>query len=489
MVTEQQTFVRKVAQGALASAVALQLALPVPVGALTFEASENSPASTAMLAPAPAPVAAPAAAPVAAPAPAPVAAPAAAPVAAAPVAAPAPAAVPAPAAPIAAPVPSATTEAAGAADKAEAAAVAKAEAAKAEAKVAAIAKLQAEEAAAIATAEAQKAASALAKAEAAAVAKVEQGYDAAYATTLKKATAEVKAEPSSDLIGGFIGKGKEMLNKAGEMTSSASTESDSESDFLSGVGGKGVILPLIAGFAVLSVTETVFNRMVDDNARKTGGKLSANDIYEASKPTGSEWLKTALSGPPDQPAAAARPAPAPAAPGRAAAAQRRSAPDILFGGLSNLGKDPLGWCFGPPSSLYSNAGWEPTSASMYNNPSTTSAAGFQPPSAAGNRASSQPYPAPSATEATRDGDEDVAKTVWLANQARGMQPPAPEPWQAPTPEPWQAAAPEPWNLSPSQATAQAAQPSGVPAAPEPLESPQQAEDGYLRDPTSWSSKM
>jgi len=481
MVTEQQTFVSKVAQGALASAVALQLALPVPVGALTFEASENSPASTAVLAPA--------AAPVAAPAPAPVAAPAAAPVAAAPVAAPAPAAVPAPAAPIAAPVPSATTEAAGAADKAEAAAVAKAEAAKAEAKVAAIAKLQAEEAAAIATAEAQKAASALAKAEAAAVAKVEQGYDAAYATTLKKATAEVKAEPSSDLIGGFIGKGKEMLNKAGEMTSSASTESDSESDFLSGVGGKGVILPLIAGFAVLSVTETVFNRMVDDNARKTGGKLSANDIYEASKPTGSEWLKTALSGPPDQPAAAARPAPAPTAPGRAAAAQRRSAPDILFGGLSNLGKDPLGWCFGPPSSLYSNAGWEPTSASMYNNPSTTSAAGFQPPSAAGNRASSQPYPAPSATEATRDGDEDVAKTVWLANQARGMQPPAPEPWQAPTPEPWQAAAPEPWNLSPSQATAQAAQPSGVPAAPEPLESPQQAEDGYLRDPTSWSSKM
>jgi len=481
MVTEQQTFVSKVAQGALASAVALQLALPVPVGALTFEASENSPASTAVLAPA--------AAPVAAPAPAPVAAPAAAPVAAAPVAAPAPAAVPAPAAPIAAPVPSATTEAAGAADKAEAAAVAKAEAAKAEAKVAAIAKLQAEEAAAIATAEAEKAASALAKAEAAAVAKVEQGYDAAYATTLKKATAEVKAEPSSDLIGGFMGKGKEMLSKAGEMTSSASTDSDSESDFLSGVGGKGVILPLIAGFAVLSVTETVFNRMVDDNARKTGGKLSANDIYEASKPTGSEWLKTALSGPPDQPAAAARPAPAPAAPGRAAAAQRRSAPDILFGGLSNLGKDPLGWCFGPPSSLYSNAGWEPTSASMYNNPSTTSAAGFQPPSAAGNRASSQPYPAPSATEATRDGDEDVAKTVWLANQARGMQPPAPEPWQAPTPEPWQAAAPEPWNLSPSQATAQAAQPSGVPAAPEPLESPQQAEDGYLRDPTSWSSKM
>ena len=46
MVTEQQTFFSKVAQGALASAVALQLAQPVPVGALTFEAA--APASIAV---------------------------------------------------------------------------------------------------------------------------------------------------------------------------------------------------------------------------------------------------------------------------------------------------------------------------------------------------------------------------------------------------------------------------------------------------------
>merc|ERR1712086_742009 len=70
MVTEQQTFFSKVAQGALASAVALQLAQPVPVGALTFEAA--APGSIAV----PAPVAAPVdAAPAPAPAPSAVAAP------------------------------------------------------------------------------------------------------------------------------------------------------------------------------------------------------------------------------------------------------------------------------------------------------------------------------------------------------------------------------------------------------------------------------
>ena len=256
------------------------------------------------------------------------------------------------------------------------------------------------------------------------------------------------------------------------------------------MGGKGVILPLIAGFAVLSVTETVFNRMVDDNARKTGGKLSANEIYEASKP-GPDWLKTALSNPNQEQAAPGRGyAPAPAsttyaaaaaapAPRGAAAGQQRSAPDILFGGLGNLGKDPFGWCFGPPSSLYSNAGSVSTSASAYNNPST---AGFQPPTA-GSRAS-QPYAAPAGTEAmeameaTRDGDEDVARAAWLSNQNSGTQPPAQQPWQA-------QAAPEPWNLSPN----------GAPAAQAPqqqAEAPQQAEDsapkGYLQDPGSWSMK-
>ena len=423
MVTEQQTFFSKVAQGALASAVALQLAQPVPVGALTFEAA--APGSIAV----PAPVAAP--------------------VDAAPAPAPAPSAVAAPV-----PAPPVATEAAAARAEAAREARAEVEAAEAEAAVA-----QAE---AVAAAAAQKAfASKLA---------ADQGYDAAYAAALKKAEAAVtKAAPAAP----------------------ASTDSE-DFGFLSGVGGKGVILPLIAGFAVLSVTESVFNRMVDDNARKTGGKLSANEIYQASKSTGigSDWLKAALSTPNREqaapapayappPAPAYAPAYAPAAPRGAAAGQQRSAPDILFGGLGNLGKDPFGWCFGPPSSLYSNAGSGPTSASTYNNPSTASTAGFQPPTA-GSRAS-QPYAAPAGTEAmeaTRDGDEDAAKAAWLSNQNSGMQPPAQQPWQA-------QAAPEPWNLSPN----------GAPAAQAPqqqAEAPQQAEDaapkGYLQDPGSWSMK-
>jgi len=32
----------------------------------------------------------------------------------------------------------------------------------------------------------------------------------------------------------------------------------------------------------------------------------------------------------------------------------RSAPEIFSGGLANLGKNPFGWLFGPPSPLYSN---------------------------------------------------------------------------------------------------------------------------------------
>ena len=435
MVTEQQTFVSKVAQGALASAVALQLAQPVPVGALSFEA----PAPTSITVPAPS----------------------AAPVDAAPAPAPAPSAVAAPAV---------ATEAAAA----EAARAARAEVEAAEAE-AAVAKAEA-----VAAAAAQKAYAGKLAAE--------QGYDAAYAAALKKVEAEAavaavtKAEPPSDMLGGFMSQGKGVLSKAGEMTGGiawpeqttpASTDSE---DFLSGVGGKGVILPLIAGFAVLSLTESVFNRMVDENARKTGGKLSANEIYEASKSTGigSDWLKAALSNPNEGQAAPGRGfAPAPAAPyagaGAPAAAprgQQRSAPDILFAGLGNLGKDPMGWCYGPPSSLYSNAGSE----------STASAAGFQPP-AAGGRAS-QPYAAPAGTEATRDGEEDAAKAAWLANQNSGTQPPAQQPWQAQT-------APEPWNLSPN----------GPPAAQAPqqqAQAPQQAEDAapksYLQDPGSWSVK-
>ena len=49
----------------------------------------------------------------------------------------------------------------------------------------------------------------------------------------------------------------------------------------------------------------------------------------------------------------------------AAALRRRgrSAPDIITTGFGNLLKEPLGWCFGRPSALYSNAG-ESTPPSM-----------------------------------------------------------------------------------------------------------------------------
>ena len=103
-------------------------------------------------------------------------------------------------------------------------------------------------------------------------------------------------------------------------------------------------------------------------------------------------------------AAAAYAAPRAAAWGQ----QQRSAPDILLGGLSNLGKDPDGWCFGPPSPLYSNAGAAPAAGPP--------AAGFQPPTAGGG--ASQAYAAESAPapEATRDGEEEAAKAAWLAKQ-------------------------------------------------------------------------
>ena len=136
---------------------------------------------------------------------------------------------------------------------------------------------------------------------------------------------------------------------------------------------------------------------------------------------------------------------------------------------------------GPPSALYSNGGSESTSASMYNSPSTASTAGFQPPTAGGR--ASQSY----ADEATRDGEEDVAKAAWLASQNGGAQPPAQGSWAAPAPEPWQAQpAPEPWNLSPN----------GAPAAQAPQRQaeapPQQAEDaapkGYLQDPGGFSQR-
>ena len=54
--------------------------------------------------------------------------------------------------------------------------------------------------------------------------------------------------------------------------------------------------------------------------------------------------------PPLSPATAGSPAAAAAAAG---ATSGRSAPEILMGGLGNLGDAPFGWLFGSPSALYS----------------------------------------------------------------------------------------------------------------------------------------
>ena len=279
MVSEQQTFLSKLAQGALALAVALQLAQPVPVGALT-------PVDAASLSDA-------------------------------------------------------------VASKAEAAKEARAEVEAAEAEAA---KAQAEAAAASA---AQKAFESTLAANKPFESSLDLGYDAAYAAALTKARAEAGLT----------------------MAAPASTDSGALG-LLSGVDGKVVVLPFVAGVALLSVNE----------ASKSSGM-------------GSDWFKlSSLS----------KPFAAPAAAG-----QQRSAPDILLGGLDNLSKNPLGWCFGPPSPLYSNAGSAPAAGPPAAGPP---AAGFQPPTAGGG--ASQAYAAESAPapEATRDGEEEAAKAAWLAKQ-------------------------------------------------------------------------
>lgn len=278
MVSEQQTFLSKVATGALASAVALQLAQPVPVAALT-------PVDAASLA----------------------------------------------------------------AKEARA----EVEAAEAEA-----AKAQAEAAAASA---AQKAFESSLAANKPFESSLDLGYDAAYAAAITKARAEAGLT----------------------MAAPASTDSEASAG-LSGVDGKVVILPLVAGLALLSVNE----------ASKSSGM-------------GSDWFKLS---------SLRKPFADGAPPGRGAAAGgQRSAPDILFGGLGNLGKDPLGWCFGPPSALYSNAGSVPAAGPPVAGPP---AAGFPPPTAGGGASPAYPYaaePAP-APEPTRDVEEEAAKAAWLAKQ-------------------------------------------------------------------------
>ena len=268
MVSEQQTFLSKLAQGALASAVALQLAQPVPVGALT-------PVDAASLSDA-------------------------------------------------------------VASKAEAAKEARAEVEAAEAEAA---KAQAK--AAVASA-AQKAFESTLAANKPFESSLDLGYDAAYAAALTKARAEAGLT----------------------MAAPASTDSGALG-LLSGVDGKVVVLPFVAGLALLSVNEV----------SKSSGM-------------GSDWFKlSSLS----------KPFAAPAAAG-----QQRNAPDILLGGLENLSKDPLGWCFGPPSPLYSNAGSAPAAGPP--------AAGFQPPTAAAPAAAvGVSQPASNEGEATRDIEVSVAQ--------------------------------------------------------------------------------
>merc|ERR1719272_1962949 len=70
---------------------------------------------------------------------------------------------------------------------------------------------------------------------------------------------------------------------------------------------------------------------------------------------GDRPLERSLADLPSKEAPPMSPATAAASPAAAAAAAGtgRSAPEILFGGLGNLGDAPFGWLFGAPSALYS----------------------------------------------------------------------------------------------------------------------------------------
>ena len=108
------------------------------------------------------------------------------------------------------------------------------------------------------------------------------------------------------------------------------------------------------------------------------------------------------------------PAVPPAVPSVATAAGQRSAPDILLGGLSNLGKDPDGWCFGPPSSLYSNAGSAPA-AGPPAAAAPAAAVGVSLPASTEGEATRDIEVSVAQAEATRCEEEELeAKRAWLA---------------------------------------------------------------------------
>jgi hypothetical protein len=67
-------------------------------------------------------------------------------------------------------------------------------------------------------------------------------------------------------------------------------------------------------------------------AYSEAGASDGAAMYGGASPYGAGWAVDPLTG----------------------ARKLRSAPEILFGALENLAKNPLGWLFGPPSPLYSN---------------------------------------------------------------------------------------------------------------------------------------
>lgn len=130
-----------------------------------------------------------------------------------------------------------------------------------------------------------------------------------------------------------------------------------------------VPLPVIAGLALVPVgyfgatkfvdfINTYYDGMQDDDATPpssfappSNGNLMANRMWaeqqaEAEVARANSWYP-------------------------ASAEASRSAPEIFWAGVENLQQDPLGWVFGEPSALYSNAGGAPEGSAA----STTSTTG------------------------------------------------------------------------------------------------------------------
>lgn len=122
----------------------------------------------------------------------------------------------------------------------------------------------------------------------------------------------------------------------------------------------GTVGPAHERSGLHSAAQTMDQPLVTAEQRRAHEESTRDGEGDAAN---APWLTTQNRGYPAPPAAAWR--------GAAAGLQQRSAPDILLGGLGNLRREPLGWCFGPASPLFSNAVAAP-------------AAGFAPPMAGGS---------------------------------------------------------------------------------------------------------